>query len=263
MPKWGISRSTYSFDSERKMIAKGLSSIKYMGAEVAEQLFRLSQEKHYDSFMELLLDLNTKTALDSRQLDILIKIDFFSDFGNQRELLRMVDLFNLFKKGEAKQIRKEQVDGTPLEPIIQRHAVGVTKSGGVAKSYTLLDVRAILLDTEKAVLNSGMKDLSELTKIQNCKEIMGYLAYITGKPQDRRKLFVMEVKPLYRRSDQKQFGYSFYTKSIGSGRESRFTVSTALYKRNPVRENDVIYCDSYITDGPYFRMTGYHKMAAV
>lgn len=263
LPKWGISRSTYSFDRERNVIAKGLSSIKYMGVDVAEELYALSQQKHYDSFMDLLWDLSRKTALDSRQLDLLIKIDFFSEFGNQRELLRMVDLYNLFKKGEAKQIRKTQVDGTPLEPIIQKYAVGVTKSGGVAKSYTLLDVKAILLEVEKAVLSAGMSDLSELMKIQNCKEIMGYLGYITGRPQDRRKLFVMEVKPLFRKSDQQQFGYSVYTKSIGSGRESRFTLMSGLYKRDPVRANDIIYCDSYVTDGPYFRLTGYHKITAV
>jgi len=81
--------------------------------------------------MDLLKDLDEKTSINSRQLDILIKLDFFSDFGNQRELLRMVDLFfNIFKRGQAKQIKKTEVDGTPLEEIVKRYAVGVTKSGG-------------------------------------------------------------------------------------------------------------------------------------
>ena len=62
----------------------------------------------------------------------MIKLDFFSDFGKQRELLRMVDLFtNMFKKGDAKQVKKSVVDVTPLEPSVQRYAVGVTKSGGI------------------------------------------------------------------------------------------------------------------------------------
>ena len=56
----------------------------------------------------------------------------------------MVDLFfNIFKRGQAKQIKKTEVDGTPLEEIVKRYAVGVTKSGGEAKSYTLLDVMSI------------------------------------------------------------------------------------------------------------------------
>lgn len=262
MPKWGISRSTYSFDREKNVIAKGLSSIKYMGAAVAEELYGLSKQKQYTSFMELLMDLSSLTTLDSRQLDLLIKIDFFSEFGNQRELLRMVDLFNLFKKGEAKQIKKAQVDGTPLQPIVEKYAVGVTKSGGIAKSYTLLDVRSILIELEQVVKSLNIPDLGDLTKIQNFREIMGYIGYTTGNPQDRRKLFVMEVKPLFRKSDQRQFGYSVFTKSVGSGKESRFTVMSGLYKKDPVRENDIIYCDSFVRDGPYFRLTGYHKIIA-
>ena len=82
----------------------------------------------------------------------MIKIDFFSEFGNQRELLKITELFyDMFKKGQAKQIRKDRVDGTPLEKIVQKYAVGITKSGGVAKSYTLLDVMSIMYDAEYAV----------------------------------------------------------------------------------------------------------------
>ena len=135
LPKWGLSRGEYFFDRERKIIAKGLTSIKYMSAGLADELYDLAAKNKYSCFMDLLKDLDEKTSINSRQLDILIKLDFFSDFGNQRELLRMVDLFfNTFKRGQAKQIKKSEVDGTPLEEIVKRYAVGVTKSGGEAKS---------------------------------------------------------------------------------------------------------------------------------
>lgn len=206
MPKWGLSRGVYFFDRERNIIAKGLSSIKYMSAALADELYALSKEKTYTYFVDLLYDLDTKTSINSRQLDILIQLDFFSDFGNQRELLKMNDMFNTFKKGEAKQIKKSVVDGTPLEAIVKKYAVGVTKSGGEAKSYTLLDVMSILKDTEDYIKGIGMDDISDLIKVRNFYDVMGYIGYVSGKETDRRKLYVTKIVPLHRKSDGKQFG---------------------------------------------------------
>ena len=260
MPKWGLSRGVYFFDRERNIIAKGLSSIKYMSAALADELYALSKEKTYTYFVDLLYDLDTKTSINSRQLDILIQLDFFSDFGNQRELLKMNDMFNTFKKGEAKQIKKSVVDGTPLEAIVKKYAVGVTKSGGEAKSYTLLDVMSILKDTEDYIKGIGMDDISDLIKVRNFYDVMGYIGYVSGKETDRRKLYVTKIVPLHRKSDGKQFGYSVFTKSIGSGVESRFTVFNSVYNKEPIREGDIIYCKEYIRDGAYFKMTAYEKV---
>lgn len=261
LPKWGLSRSEYFFDREKRIIAKGLTSIKYMSAGLADELYALAQSKKYTSFMELLADLDTKTSINSRQLDILIKLDFFSDFGNQRELLRMADLFaNTFKKGEAKKIRKSEVDGTPLEDIIKKYAVGMTKSGGVAKSYTLLDVSSILVEAEQAIKAVHMDDLSDIIKVRNFYDVMGYIGYVSGKEEDRRKLYVTEVKPLHRKSDNKRFGYSIFTKSIGSGKESRFTVFSRVYDKDPIKEGDIIYCQGYERDGQYYKLTAYSKI---
>lgn len=261
LPKWGLSRSEYFFDREKRIIAKGLTSIKYMSAGLADELYALAQNKKYASFMELLADLDTKTSINSRQLDILIKLDFFSDFGNQRELLRMTDLFaNTFKKGEAKKIRKSEVDGTPLEDIVKKYAVGMTKSGGVAKSYTLLDVSSILIEAEQVIKSVHMDDLSDIIKVRNFYDVMGYIGYVSGKEEDRRKLYVTEVKPLHRKSDNKRFGYSIFTKSIGSGKESRFTVFSRVYDKDPIKEGDIIYCQGYERDGQYYKLTAYSKI---
>ena len=261
MPKWGVSRGEYFFDNEKRIIAKGLTSIKYMSAAIADELYNLAKENKYNCFTDLLFDVDTKTSMNTRQLEILIKIDFFSDFGNQRELLRIMDFFyGMFKKGGAKKISRSIVDGSPLEAIIQKHAVGVTKAGGIAKSYTLLDVEAIMRECEQAVLSVGMSDLSDIDKVRNFYDLMGYIEYTSGKPDDRRKLYVLEIYPVVRRRDQKQFGYSVLTKSIGSGKESRFTVFNALYNKDPIVKGDIIYCKSYERDGKFFQLTGYEKV---
>lgn len=260
LPKWGLSRGEYFYDKNKRIIAKGLTSIKYMSAGLADELYALSKNK-YVYFVDLLHDLDTKTSINSRQLDILIKLDFFSDFGNQRELLRITELFSgMFKKGQAKQVRKSDVDGTPLEKAVQRYAVGVTKSGGEAKSYTLLDVMSILHEAECVVKTAGMSDLSDLIKVRNFYDVMGYIGYVSGNDADRRKLYILDVKPLLRKKDNKQFGYSFFTKSIGSGKESRFTVFNRVFDKNPVKEGDIIYCQAFEREGSYFTLTAYQKL---
>lgn len=261
MPKWGLSKSEYFFDTERNIIAKGLTSIKYISAGCAEELYELSRKKKYTRFMDVLLDIEKHTSLDSRQLDILIKIDFFSEFGNQRELFRIAELFDkMFKSGEAKKISKEKVDGTPLEPIIKKYSVGVTKSGGEAKSYTLLDIESILREVEDAVKAANLPDLSLILKVKNFEDAMGYIGYVSGNEEDRRKLYVSDIYELHRKKDGKQFGYSIITKSIGSGKDARFTVFNPVFNKEPIQKGDIIYCKAFERDGQYFRMTAYDKV---
>ena len=261
MPKWGFSKSDYFFDKENRVIAKGLTSVKYMSAGIAEELYALSHSREYTRFTDVLYDIDGKTSLNTRQLDILIKIDFFSAFGNQRELIRVTELFyNFFNKGASKKISKEKVDGTPLEPYVKKYSVGVTKSGGEAKSYTLLDVRAILYELEDYILSLHLEDLGDLLKVRNFQDVMGYAGYVSGKEEDRRKLYVSNVFPLCRKRDGKQFGYSILTKSIGSGKEARFTVFNTLYNMDPIRKDDIIYCKSFERDGQYFTLRGYSKI---
>lgn len=261
MPKFGVSRSDYAFDREQNIIAKGLSSIKYMSSGIAEELHELARSKDYSYFVDLLYDIDRHTSLNTRQLDILIKLDFFSMFGNQRELLRIMEMFyDVFKKGDAKKISKERVDGTQIEPIVAKYATGVTKSGQFAKSYTLFDVHAILREIEIAIKAVHMDDLSDAVKVRNFEEVMGYAGYSSGREEDRRKLYVRDIYPVTRKKDGHQFGYKILTSSIGSGKEAKFTVYNRIYDKNPIKKGDIIYCQSYVMEGQYYTLTGYRRV---
>lgn len=261
MPKWGLSKSEYFFDKDKNIVAKGLTSIKYMSSGVAEELYALARAKQRTKFIEVLMDIDKESSINTRQLDILIKIDFFSDFGNQRELLTIKDVFyDIFKRGSAKKINKDKVDGTTLEYVVRKYAVGMTKSGGIAKSYTLLDVESIMLESEDAIKSMKMSDLSDIDKVRNFAEVMGYVGYTSDKEEDRRKLYVLDVFEVCRKKDGKQFGYSIITKSIGSGKEARFTVFNRVYNENPINKGDIIYCKSFETSGQYFTLTRYDKI---
>lgn len=259
-PKFGYSKGDYFFDKEQNIIAKGLTSVKFMSESIADEIYTLSKNKKYTYFIDLLSDICGKTSANSRQIDILIKIDYFSEFGNQRELLRIYDIFEMFKKGSAKQIKKDSIADTPIENVVKKYANDKTKSGAESKSYILLDVFAIMRECEQMLKSANMPDLSDILKVKNFSDIMGYTGYVSGKDNDRRKLFVKEVYPLKRKRDGVQFGYSIITQSIGSGVESRFTVFNKIYNNDPIKKDDIILCTSYEKDGAYFTLTSYSHL---
>ena len=144
-------------------------------------------------------------------------------------MLRVCDIFELFKKGTAKQIKKESIKDSPIDTIVKKYSNDKTKSGAESKSYILLDIPAIMRECEQMIKETGMPDLSDLLKVRNFADIMGYTGYVSGKEEDRRKLYIKEVYPLKRKKDGVQFGYSVITQSIGSGVESRFTVFNRVF----------------------------------
>lgn len=259
-PKFGFSKSNYFFNKERNTIAKGINSIKFMNKNIAEELYELSQQKSYKFFIDLLYDINEQTTANSKQIDILIKMDFFTEFGNQRELLRITDVFEMFKRGKAKQMKKEYVNGSEMEDIVKKCSKDRTKSGAELKSYIINDIFSIMRECEQLIKSLNLSDLSSILKVKNYSDIMGYSGYVSNNEEDRRKLFVKEVYPLKRKRDGKQFGYSILTQSIGSGVESRFTVFNRVYDDTPIKKDDIILCKNYKRDGSYFTLTDYSPL---
>ena len=112
-PKFGHSKGDYFCDKEKNVIYKGIGSIKNMNDTVADEMYSLSQNNHYCHFTDLLYDLKSKTTLRSNQLDILIKLNFFSDFGEPQKLLYTVERFD--KLSSRKTIRIDQLDEMSVE----------------------------------------------------------------------------------------------------------------------------------------------------
>lgn len=255
-PRFGVSQSQYSYDAATKTIAKGLSSIKYIGDNLASDLYAVSKSQKYTYFTDLLTVTHDACGIDSRQLNILIHIDFFSEFGNQRELSRIVEIYDEFS--DAHKVKKSKVAGSYFEDIIANHSDGTTKNGKEAASWTILDNVALLHECEEKILSLHMPDMSIVSKVKNFAEAMGYAGYVSGNEEDRAKLYVRKIFPVKRKRDGKQFGYNVLTQSIGSGKESRFTVFNPVFEETPISEGDVIYCKGYRRDGGgYFTMTSY------
>ena len=257
-PKFGVSRGDYFYDKERNVIAKGLSSIKYFNKKVSDELYELSQSKKFERFTDLLFALKD-TSIDTRQLDILIKIDFFSEFGNILELTKIVGMFRQLKEGEIKKLKREGLSET-IEDIVRPYGTYLNKDGKELKSYTITDPVGLIRAFEDHIMSLGVQDISIKTKIANQIEVLGTSSISTGKKEDRRKLYIEKLIPVV--TNGNLWCYRIDTMSVGTGKRSRLTLRTNRYNRTPVREGEIIYCDEcFKNNRGYWELSNYHKVS--
>jgi len=105
-PKFRKSNVGYVFDKETNSIYKGIDSIKHLNVSVAQHLYDLRKAK-FDNFIDLLYHLKENSTINSRQLEILVKLDYFTEFGDIGYLLRVIELFNKYYK--CKTLKKADV----------------------------------------------------------------------------------------------------------------------------------------------------------
>ena len=115
-PKFRYSKTEYFMDKKSNSIYKGIGSIKFISKDTGDILYNLKDNK-YEHFVDLLIDINKQ--VNSRQMEILIKLDFFSEFGRSKKLLKTYEHFNnLYGK---KQISKEKYPN--LNEIFTKYAL--------------------------------------------------------------------------------------------------------------------------------------------
>jgi DNA polymerase III alpha subunit len=110
--RFGKSKAQYSPDIKTNSIFKGIASIKYLNETIANDLFSLGCNE-YASFLDLLIDIEEKTSCNSRQMEILIKLGFFEQFGGNKALL---DSYIKFKE-RFKKTHKEKTKLQRIEEI--------------------------------------------------------------------------------------------------------------------------------------------------
>ena len=172
--KFGKSSADYTMDKNTNSIYRGIASVKYCNAQIADELMQLSKN-HYDSFIDLLYDIDSKTSVNSRQLEILIKLNFFSDFGKNKRLLQIIDVYNKF--ATAKIISKKKLDELGIsEFLIKKYAGKETKS-----QYRELDNAGLMKELCNRIDDDSMNIVDQV-KAEN--EYLGSVSYTNPKVKD-------------------------------------------------------------------------------
>lgn len=178
-PTYGKSKAAYFFDKDNKVIYKGIESVKFLNAEIADELYLNSKVNRYSGFMDLYL--NTSN-INSRQWEVLIKIGYFRKYGSIKKLLKIVEICSTY--ATKKQYKKENVDCD----LVRRFAKAETE-----KMFREVDSLALCSHLISQLSNEEF-DLGTLAQFE--AEFIGSIN-ITDPAVDRRECIVLEVDTKY------------------------------------------------------------------
>ena len=216
-PKFRYSKDIYFFDKESNSIFKGVESIKYLNKEVGEYLYSL-RDKQYNSFIELLDDI--KGVVNSRQLNILIELDYFSEFGKSKKLMDIVELYNnIYTK---KQFKK---DSLPCDiEIMRKYAATETD-----KMFKDVDKQGICKHIESIIEDI---DLPIQQRIESWIENTGS-CNLTDTTQPKKNAIVIDINTKYKTPKIKLY-------NLNSGKIAEVKVGAKNWREDKLELFDMI-----------------------
>lgn len=201
--KFGRSKGAYAFNKEENKIYKGISSIKFLQNKIANQLFDLYNEKEFDTFISLLVAITEDTSVNTKQLDILIKTDFFSEFG---EIGKLLAIKNEFQNGVNK-YKKTHIDKTKGK----RLTILLNYENNIGNNFEEFDI-----------INSIQFELNMLGK-----------PFSRDDDYPKKRFLVMSIDTKYSPK------LNIY--SINSGKSHRVKIYKGLYKKSKkIKTGDIL-----------------------
>ena len=227
--KFGKSESGYTMDKENNCIYKGIASIKYCNTEIASELLELSKNC-YDNFIDLLEDIYNKTSVDARQLNILIGLNFFSDFGKNKYLMDIVEIYNKF--GKCKIIKKANLEEFADKYGLSEYLVTKYSNKETAKQYSEINNKGLIKELCNKVPN---KSLSIREQIEFENDVLGYIEYINEEIKDFYWI-VTEFKT-YKNKDRPYLT----VRNLHNGKSIKTKIKNGkVFKQNPFKQYDVL-----------------------
>lgn len=109
-PRFRKSQYTYIYNREDQTIEKGLGSIKYINKDCADSLYAI-RHMQFNSFTDLLYYVTENTSIDKRQLETLIKCNYFDEFGKNGKLIELLERFKeKYKKTHTDKTKMKRLE---------------------------------------------------------------------------------------------------------------------------------------------------------
>lgn len=121
--RFRYAQANYSMNKDDNSIMKGISSVKKLTENTANGLYAL-RDNNYVDFVDFLREL-PKSVVNSAQLDVLIDIDYFEEFGEINKLREIVKIYSYFRG--RKQLKKS---------ILEKDGFDVSLIKGLCKKET-------------------------------------------------------------------------------------------------------------------------------
>ena len=228
--KFGKSKAQYFMDKNENTIYQGICSIKYCNNQIADELYELSKNQ-YDSFIDLLIDIINKTSVDDRQLHILTTLNFFSEFGKNKYLLEIIDLYNSL--GACKTFKKDKISAMSIDENIVRQCA----EKETPKQYSAVNKRKLV----KMLI--GMFENKSLSVKEQILKEQEYLGNITYKnPNAPENMFYVIECKFYK--DKTKPYLQLYDLKNGEYLKTKIT-SGKSFIENPFDTNNVIHVKEF------------------
>lgn len=149
---------TYSVDKNKRIIYKGMNSIKNLNEKCCLKLKELSKDKP-ETFTDLLFEV--QGYANSRHMKILISLGFFNCYGKSKKLMQIYEFYRqVYNKSQLSKDKFLECDSIikclSSESIIRKYAKKETK-----KLFKEIDVIGLCKDIERTTSNEelGVKEI--------------------------------------------------------------------------------------------------------
>lgn len=217
--KFRHSGPEYTSNIENNTIYKGMSSIKYLNKRISRELYEL-REMEFKDFYELLQVINSQTSVNSRQLEILVKLDFFSEFGNPNQLLYQINLYNRYFS--RKQFKKSELLPSEIAAILMCDYEETEKMFKVENTMDIIRQ----LDSSKQIKTSICD------RIQYENEHLGYITTVIPK-LPANLAYITHINDKY-----KNRLVTLYR--LNTGEIEQVKVKGTTFDKSPLKEGQVI-----------------------
>lgn len=242
-PSFRYSIDKYFMDKENNKIYKGTEAIKFLNKDCSLYLYSLKENK-YDTFVDLLAEItdakdeNNRSYVNSRQIDILIKSQYFQEFGNNKKLLTIYDYFKVLYG--RKVLSKDKAKELNLPSYIFEQD-GVTQT---EKQYKFENICDILKLIEHNTPNESF-GIKEQVEFEN--DALGYINMTYDV--DKRVCYVLDIDTKYTPK------VTLYC--LRNGKTVLCKVNKALFKKQPLKVGMIIrasrfeerYKQAYVNGG--------------
>lgn len=197
---FGLDNRDWIVDKEHNTIYQNLASVKFVGSNVADDLYNIKDRK-FDSFVDVLRCLQMETSLKVNQIEALIRINYFQQFGKRKKLLKIYDEF---------------FNGTELKNKITKTLKSYAKRMEVLKEF------------EESLPDEDLP-IDEIVDDEH--NYLG-LCMSHDESEDRRVYYIEEVDDKY--------GVNVKLYSLQRGTRGEMKMKKALYDKEKVKEGNLI-----------------------
>jgi DNA polymerase III alpha subunit len=226
---WGSDNRKFIADKANGIIYPSLLSIKGMSQKCADDLFKLSQSKSFDSFYELMKALKTVKSLNSAKINTLVQIGYFNRFVSIGKIEKFIPIMDALY--DRSQFSKDTVDAGLIK-YIEKYSTQTDKQ------YRNFDYDSALQEVWNDLEDT---DIGLKKKLQYEFNNLGYIRTVLPE-MSPQYAFVQGYECKFKNPKLTLF-------RLFSGETEVVKVRRKQYDENPIEVGDIIKIIESINEG--------------